>query len=278
MASSMRRRRCRRIEACHSGSSTEVEQSEQRDPCWTHRLAERREAMCDLTDGLRLVVAIFDAEVALDELDHRQPRGVGALRPAAAAQHAGMPAKRRSAKTRRSAATCPRPDHRLPPRLDRGRRRSAPAPGPVRRARAPDPQAASDARRATPRSDCAPCSRVRDAMLAPARRSPSWWVPRSVQVEQLADQPSSRGRDDHCAGLSQRLQTCARFGTSPTTTSSRDAPSPIRSPTTASPVAIPTIPAAECPGGTQAEQAPEPARARPARPSASSSCAFGQPK
>ena len=28
------------------------------------------------------------------------------------------------------------------------------------------------------------------------------------QVEQLADQPSSRGRDDHCAGLSQRLQTC----------------------------------------------------------------------
>jgi hypothetical protein len=71
----------------------------------------------------------------------------------------------------------------------------------------------------------------------------------------------------------------AKFGVSPTTISSRAAPSPTRSPTTTRPLATPTRAASGSPAGVASRRTTL-AVAKPARTarSASSSCALGQPK
>ena len=70
------------------------------------------------------------------------------------------------------------------------------------------------------------------------------------QLEQAADQPPGRLADrPRCPAAASAWSRAARFGVSPTTACSCAAPSPISSPTTTRPVAMPTRAASGSPAG-----------------------------
>src|SRR5260370_34637650 len=94
------------------------------------------------------------------------------------------------------------------------------------------------------------------------------------KLEQVADLSPRRQRDHYVPGSAMACKREAKFGVSPTTACSCAAPSPTRSPTTTSPVAIPTLTASDWPASALSRET-APLMARPARTarSASSSCA-----
>ena len=93
--------------------------------------------------------------------------------------------------------------------------------------------------------------------------------PLRAEIAQL-EQPPTRRRVawliTTLPGAASACSRAARFGVSPTTASSCAAPSPIRSPTTTRPVAMPTRAASGSPAGGSAGRPPRPGEPGPDRP------------
>ena len=150
----------------------------------------------------------------------------------------------------------------------------------------PSPSRACCQRSSRSATSCSrPTSGVRPVARAskrlPTARSPSTRHAPTASAKPLSDcgprssssnaVPSSRRVDvgDHdAAGRAMACRRAARFGVSPTTVSSRAEPSPTRSPTTTSPVAMPTRAGERCPpaGGFRRPTACDDRQPGPHRP------------
>ena len=211
-----------------------------------HRLAERLgglgEQRFELVEpGLGPIVAA-EAGRALQEADHGIERAVGVVRRAVVTE-------RRVGLVREPLAQCAHDPRLADPRLAREQHHLALAllgALPSIRSRA-DLVLAADQRRellavhgleaalgSTLAEHPPGRNRLGEALeLAAGRDRRTRTGRRPVAARRLARSPRCRARPDACS-------RAARFGVSPTTASSCAAPSPIRSPTTTCPVAIPT--------------------------------------
>ena len=143
---------------------------------------------------------------------------------------------------------------------DAGLARRAARPGPRRaalgasgraagRSRARARPAASGAARAEPRSGSRSFGPRSPGTPRPGRQSRRACVPRSANSNSWPSRRRVPPATTTVPGSASACRRAARFGVSPTTASSCAAPSPIRSPTTTSPVAMPTRAASGSPPG-----------------------------
>ena len=222
-----------------------------------------------------------EAGRALELLDHRMERAVGVVGRAVVAERrvrlVAEPLAQRADEARLADAGLAGQQHHLALAV------LGPLPAVEQHAElvlAPD-QRRETAGRAAPRSGSrhapSPATRQADTGSAkPLRRC----GPRSASSNSPPTSRRVAWLITTLPGAASACSRAARFGVSPTTACSCAAPSPIRSPTTTSPVAMPTRAASGSPAGRLELGRPPSTIASPARTarSASSSCACGQPK
>ena len=205
-----------------------------------------------------------EARRRAEMLDHRVQRTVPVVRRAVVAHaRARSPAAAPAARAR--GATC----------RSRARRRAG-RPAPRRPWRAPSgPEAgqlllAADQRQRRARLGASNrSSTTRSPITAKARTGASMPLSDAGPRSSSSNMPPTRRRVASemttLPGSARACSRAARFGVSPTTTSSRAAPSPTRSPTTTRPVAIPTRAASGSPAGVRAGRPPRRSPSPPGR-------------